>query len=45
MKQSVFNNKDDNLWDTVLAYKIDQKTGLIDLYEILQRINKNKLFH
>ncbi len=22
-----------NLWDTVLAYKIDKKAGLIDLYE------------
>ncbi len=43
MKQSVFNNKDDNLWDTVLAYKIDKKAGLIDLYEILQRINKTNI--
>ena len=33
MRQSVFKHEDDNLWDTVLAYKIDKKAGLIDLYE------------
>ena len=29
--------KDDNLWDTVLAYKIDKKAGLIDLYNMQRR--------
>ena len=27
-----FLKNNDNLWDTVLAYKIDQKTGMTDLY-------------
>ena len=26
-----------NLWDTVLAYKIDAKTGMIDLYNMQRR--------
>ena len=37
MIQSVFKYEDDNLWDTVLAYKIDKKAGLIDLYNMQRR--------